>query len=406
MKKLGLLIATIVASFCFSIPAFGALTNTLDIDRYEVKWSDEFDGTELNRRYWTPQVGNGNAYGVWEWGNNEKEFYKEDNISVSDGTLKLNAKYEAGAGSVGSTTYNFSSGRIYSKQLVNIGLGYVEARIKIPSAAGIWPAFWMLGTNGKTWPSCGEIDIMEAFNTRTYLQSTVHFPDSNGKDLYTYYQKTLTDKTQWHTYGCYRDGNICAFYYDRQLVGFTETSDGNVGAWSAANSYSWQSSIYGTRSVLNDDHYLLFNIACGGNLAGGMPNSSLDVNMEVDYCRYYVEKPEESSTEKVTDAPTTQPTTKSVVAPGRASIKKATNVKKRKISITLKKISDAKGYQIRWCDSKKFQGYEQKNITKVKYTLKGLDKGTYFIKVRAYKKNGSKTLYGAWSKVKKVKVKK
>ena len=68
------------------------------------------------------------------------------------------------------------------QEKVNIGLGYVEAKIKIPSSKGIWPAFWMLGTNGKKWPACGEIDIMEAFNTRSDIQSTIHYPKWNGAD--------------------------------------------------------------------------------------------------------------------------------------------------------------------------------------------------------------------------------
>ena len=127
----------------------------IDISKMKVNWSDEFNGTELNSDHWTPEIGNGN----WGWGNNEKEYYRANNISVSDGTMKIKAQTEK----VGS--YNWTSGRIKSAGKVNIGYGYVEARIKIPSSQGIWPAFWMLGTNGKTWPACGEIDIMEAFNT-------------------------------------------------------------------------------------------------------------------------------------------------------------------------------------------------------------------------------------------------
>lgn len=92
--------------------------------------------------------------------------------------------------------------------------------------------------------------------------------------------------------------------------------------------------------------------------------------------------------------------------PARSVIKSAKNIKKRKIKITLKKIKQAKGYQIRWCDSRKFSGYWQKNTTKFKYTIKGLDKKTrYYIKVRAYVFKNNKKLYGPWSKIKRVMVK-
>lgn len=108
----------------------------------------------------------------------------------------------------------------------------------------------------------------------------------------------------------------------------------------------------------------------------------------------------------VTVKPTGKPTTKAT-RPGKAKIKKAKYKKKRKISLKLKKVSGAKGYHIRYSDSKKFDGYWDKYTKKLKYTLKKLDKHTkYYIKVRAYKKIPGGKLYGKWSKVKKVKVKK
>ena len=111
-------------------------------------------------------------------------------------------------------------------------------------------------------------------------------------------------------------------------------------------------------------------------------------------------------TAKPTVKPTVNPTSK-VQKPAKVKIKKAKYKKKRKIKITLKKVKGAKGYHIRYSDSKKFDGYWDKYTKKAKVTLKKLDKNTkYYIKARAYKLvNGSK-LYGKWSKKKKVKVKK
>lgn len=103
---------------------------------------------------------------------------------------------------------------------------------------------------------------------------------------------------------------------------------------------------------------------------------------------------------KVTVTPT-------VKKPAKAKIKSLKNVKKKKIKVSIKKIKGAKGYQIRWSDSKKFDGYWQKTIKKTNYTIKGLDKNTrYYVRVRAYKMNGKKKLYGKWSNKKSVKVKK
>jgi hypothetical protein len=96
-----------------------------------------------------------------------------------------------------------------------------------------------------------------------------------------------------------------------------------------------------------------------------------------------------------------------VTKPAKTSVKTAKNVKGRKIKISLKKIAKATGYQIRWSDSKKYNGYWQKTIKKTTYTLTKLDKKTtYYIKARAYAKSGNKKLYSGWSSSRSVKVKK
>lgn len=417
MRKIVLLAASMVATLamCVGVSAADSVPSDVNLNNFKLSWSDEFDGTSLNDAYWTPQIGNGIEYGNRGWGNNEKEYYKAENVSVSNGTMKIKAQTEKTKAN--GTTYNWTSARITGTGKVNIGLGYVEAKIKIPSSKGIWPAFWMLGTNGKKWPACGEIDIMEAFNTRSDIQSTIHYPKWNGADQYIYTNKNVDNKTEWHTYGCYRDGSICAFYIDGKLLtSYGTWTNKFVRITDFAETYSTADlttgNYAGQRSVLNDDYYLLFNVACGGNLAQGNPptNSDWSATMEVDYVRYYVPKTaeelEQDKKNEVNKKDDDKNTT-IVTAPARAKIKTLKNVKKRKMQIKLAKVSGAKGYQIRYCDNKKFQGYSVKNIKKTKVTIKKLDKKeTYWVKARAYKVvNGSKK-YGAWSKVKKVKIKK
>ena len=102
-----------------------------------------------------------------------------------------------------------------------------------------------------------------------------------------------------------------------------------------------------------------------------------------------------------------QPYSNQVRKPARVKIKSAKNLKGKKVKLTFKKVSKAVGYQIKASDSKKFKGYWTKNTKKTSYTFKKLDKNTrYYFKVRAYVKKGNSKLYGAWSKAKKVKVKK
>ena len=279
----------------------------------------------------------------------------------------------------------------------------------------------MLGTNGKNWPACGEIDIMEAFNTRSDIQCTIHYPKWNGADQYIYTNKNVDNKTEWHTYGCYRDGKICAFYIDGQLLSVYGTwTDKYVRITDFNETFSTADLNTGTyagkRSVLNDDYYLLFNVACGGNLAQGNPpyDTSWNRTMEVDYVRYYKEKsPAEIAAEKKKQEEANKKAKEQAAAekaakakPAKASIS-IKNVKGKKVKVTIKKVKTAKGYIVRICDNKKFQGYVDKKTTKTKVTLKGFrKKETCYVKVRAYKVYKGKKIYGAWSKAKKVKIKK
>ncbi len=93
----------------------------------------------------------------------------------------------------------------------------------------------------------------------------------------------------------------------------------------------------------------------------------------------------------------------------KATIKKAVNKKGKKVKLSWKKVSRAAGYNVRYALSKKkLKKAKIKKVkkNKVSYTIKKLKKKKYFIQIRAYKVFDKKTYYGAWSKVKKVTVKK
>ena len=119
-----------------------------------------------------------------------------------------------------------------------------------------------------------------------------------------------------------------------------------------------------------------------------------------------------------TNAPTTKPTVvttkksitvvdKKIVAPGKVKITKAKNVSKKKIKLTWKKQGKALVYQVKYSIYKSFRKPKTKATMKCSYTLSGLKKKkTYYIKVRGYTLKKGKRLYGKWSTVKKVKVKK
>jgi len=142
-------------------------------------WSDEFDGDQLDATKWTPQIGDGSTLGddLIGWGNNELQYYRRENIEVSQGTLKIHARQE------NFQNWQYTSARIRSLGLFDVDLASgandrlrLEARIKVPAGMGLWSAFWMLNSQTEltTWPIGGEIDIMEhigrePFKVRTYV---------------------------------------------------------------------------------------------------------------------------------------------------------------------------------------------------------------------------------------------
>ncbi len=128
---------------------------------YTLVWHDEFDGpngSPPDPKKWTYDLGGGG------WGNQELESYtnRAENAHIENGNLVITARKENFEGS-DHIAREFTSARLKTQGLFSQTYGRFEARIKIPSGQGMWPAFWMLGDNISSvgWPKCGEIDIME-----------------------------------------------------------------------------------------------------------------------------------------------------------------------------------------------------------------------------------------------------
>lgn len=99
------------------------------------------------------------------------------------------------------------------------------------------------------------------------------------------------------------------------------------------------------------------------------------------------------------------------INPKKTTIKKATSPKTRQLKVSYGKVKGVTGYQVKYSTSKKFTKKTTKTAAvkgagKTSKTIKKLKKGkTYYVKVRAYKVVGGVKYYGAYSAVKKVKVK-
>ena len=240
----------------------------------QLVWSDEFNGpanTPPDPTKWTYDLGNNNG-----WGNRELESYTKDPVNAHlDG--KGNLVIHAEPNKADPNTY--SSARIKTQGLFAAGPGgRVEARIKVPEGAGLWPAFWMLGNtfNGRNWPAAGEIDIMESIGKEPSLnRGSLHGPGySSGKPKTAIY--TLPDGERFaddfHIFAIEWTSTAVTFYVDDTAYNTVHSTDIPAGS-------EW---------VFDQPFFILLNLAVGGNFAGPVgPDTKFPEEMLVDYVRVY-----------------------------------------------------------------------------------------------------------------------
>ena len=228
-------------------------------------WSDEFDGTgSIDSSKWTTETGGGG------WGNQEEQIYtsSSNNVRKEAGILKIKVRKE--------TNGTYTSARIITEDKFEFKYGRVEIRAKLPSVQGSWPALWMLGANlrdpGVGWPQCGEIDIMEQFENKNSVHSTLHWKRANGERALYGENTTNATSSNWHVYA----------------LEWTPTSiksylDGN-------EFFSMNISGVDPYYPFNEDFFFIFNVAMGGT-NGGVIDPNLQQGfvdaMEVDYIRVY-----------------------------------------------------------------------------------------------------------------------
>jgi beta-glucanase (GH16 family) len=141
-------------------------------------WEENFDGTALNEEVWNFELGDG-CPNLCGWGNNEKQIYTKTNHTIKDGFLHIKIKKEDSI---------YTSTRITTKEKKEFKYGKIEVRAKLALGKGLWPAFWMLGSNISEvgWPLAGEIDILEYIGRKPKMVFTsLHFQDKHGGNAYT-----------------------------------------------------------------------------------------------------------------------------------------------------------------------------------------------------------------------------
>ncbi len=272
--KYAVLAITLIAS-CGTLVSAQQKRSRLPDHSWVLVWSDEFNhGPDVDPDKWTLETG---GYG---FGNNELEYYtkRSKNAVVRNGKLVIRALKEEYTGPDG-VTRQYTSARLKTQAKFSQKYGRFEARIKIPSGQGLWPAFWMLGDDIEKvdWPACGEIDIMENIGKEpATVHGSIHGPGYSGTEgieaRYTLPSgHVFADR--FHVYSVEWEPGAIRFYVDNHLYVTRTPSD-------IPPAQKW---------VFDHPFFLLLNVAVGGDWPGSPDSHTrFPQAMLVDYVRVSV----------------------------------------------------------------------------------------------------------------------
>ena len=268
--------AVLLVMLGLGVSAFGSCGATEPT--WTLAWSDEFDGPAggaPNPANWKADIGTG----IGGWGNGQWEYDRAENAALDgDGHLVITSRLETFQGKP------YTSARLKTKGLFTHTYGRIEARMKLASGQGLWPAFWMLGNDIDTsgWPACGEIDIMEASGLEPQrVSGSLHGPGYSGGGA-------ITGRRDLQ--------NGATFDQDFHVFGLEWTPDSI--SW-VLDGIIWQVAVpmelpKGATWVFDHPFYLLLNVAVGGNYVGSPDPAAFPpegLKTVVDYVRVYESAP-------------------------------------------------------------------------------------------------------------------
>ena len=184
---------------------------------------------------------------------------------MRDGNLVIQARLKEGV---------YTSTRITTENQIQYTYGRFELRAKLPFGQGVWPAFWMLGSNITEvgWPLCGEIDILEYVGKEPHeVFTSLHTQASHGKTINTKKTKFPKIEKGFHTYTADWNENQIEFFVDGESVYTFIPKNKSEAEW-----------------PFNQPFYVLLNLAVGGNFGGPeVDDSILPQEFIIDYVRVY-----------------------------------------------------------------------------------------------------------------------
>lgn len=247
---------------------------------FQLAWSDEFDVEgRPNSENWGFEEGFAR--------NEELQWYQADNAWVQSGFLIIegrreqikNPNFQSGSDDWKRnreySEFTSSSLRTMGKQ--HFKYGRFEMRARVVAKVGLWPAFWTLGESGE-WPSNGEIDIFE------YYGGNLHANAAAGTN--TRWEAKWDGATaavsslgadwdsKFHVWRMDWDEQALHLFVDDQELNSITLDD-------LLNSDG--------KSPFRQPHYILVNLAIGGQSGGDPSGTTFPSHYEIDYVRVYQE---------------------------------------------------------------------------------------------------------------------
>jgi beta-glucanase (GH16 family) len=208
---------------------------------------DDFSGPALDRTRW-------NVVTTGETVNNEQQAYVDapdvitfvsgDAEGATNGALAIRPRFREGFTTPEGKRFDFVSGRMNTDRKFEFMHGRASARIKMSVGAGLWPAFWILGTGD--WPATGEIDVMEHVGAPDWTSVAIHGPGYSGNTPLV--SRATVDPAQWHVYAVDWTADAMVFFVDdREVYRATRAMIERHGRW-----------------AFDNRKYLILNFALGG----------------------------------------------------------------------------------------------------------------------------------------------
>lgn len=249
---------------------------------YQLVWSDEFNKPGApDPKNWNFESGFAR--------NHEDQWYQAGNARIQNGRLIIEARRENKTNPLYDASkpdwrnqrerIKYTSSSLTTNGLRFFTYGRFEMRGKIDIRSGMWPAWWMVGSQGE-WPSGGEIDMMEFYRGKllanvawgTSKRWTAAW-DSSEKEITSFGDSKWSEK--FHTWQMDWTPGLIVLSVDGVVLNSTDltktlNADGS--------------------NPFTKPHFMILNLAIGGDNGGDPSATQFPARFEVDWVRVYQKK--------------------------------------------------------------------------------------------------------------------